>query len=272
MRYILGATAMLGLVACTTQVPNSAPGVPDPTRGVGFGDPQTYAEQQALREAELRGSPLPPAGAISTETSAAGRAASAPLSATRVPPPSDATYAATGAVATPAVSDDIARDTAATLAQTSQSPGQAVVQSGSPGTVPQTVSSTTGISNENSFDAVGSARSINDDAQLLAQNRAQYQVVQPTALPSRSGATQPNVVQYALSTNHAVGTQLYSRTGFNKQAKAQRACGKYASDDLAQADFLAKGGPRKDRLGLDPDGDGFACAWTPSPFRNAVGG
>ena len=22
--------------------------------------------------------------------------------------------------------------------------------------------------------------------------------------------------------------------------------------------------------GLDPDGDGFACSWDPSPFRNAV--
>jgi hypothetical protein len=23
---------------------------------------------------------------------------------------------------------------------------------------------------------------------------------------------------------------------------------------------------------LDPDGDGYACAWTPVPFRKAVGG
>ena len=25
----------------------------------------------------------------------------------------------------------------------------------------------------------------------------------------------------------------------------------------------------RDRMGLDPDGDGFACAWDPAPFRLA---
>ena len=38
----------------------------------------------------------------------------------------------------------------------------------------------------------------------------------------------------------------------------------------AQIDFLAKGGPERDRLGVDPDGDGYACAWNPAPFRAAV--
>ena len=37
--------------------------------------------------------------------------------------------------------------------------------------------------------------------------------------------------------------------------------------DQAQQDFLAKGGPERDRMGVDPDGDGFACAWDPRPFR-----
>ena len=31
--------------------------------------------------------------------------------------------------------------------------------------------------------------------------------------------------------------------------------------------FLEAGGPKRDRKGLDPDGDGFACAWDPRPFR-----
>ena len=56
------------------------------------------------------------------------------------------------------------------------------------------------------------------------------------------------------------------------QTVSERACAKYSSSDLAQSDFLAQGGPRRDRLGLDPDGDGFACAWNPQPFRAAVGG
>jgi hypothetical protein len=77
-------------------------------------------------------------------------------------------------------------------------------------------------------------------------------------------------VNYALQTTHARGTRLYTRTGINLAARAQRVCAGYASADQAQIDFLAKGGPERDRLGVDPDGDGFACAWNPAPFRAAV--
>ena len=45
-----------------------------------------------------------------------------------------------------------------------------------------------------------------------------------------------------------------------------------SSPDQAQIDFLSKGGPERDRLSLDPDGDGYACGWDPRPFRKAVGG
>ena len=31
------------------------------------------------------------------------------------------------------------------------------------------------------------------------------------------------------------------------------------------------GGPERDQFGIDPDGDGYACSWDPSPFRKAVG-
>ena len=33
--------------------------------------------------------------------------------------------------------------------------------------------------------------------------------------------------------------------------------------------FLAAGGPERDRKGIDPDGDGFACGFNPAPFRAA---
>jgi hypothetical protein len=33
---------------------------------------------------------------------------------------------------------------------------------------------------------------------------------------------------------------------------------------------LANGGPERDKEGLDPDGDGFACGWDPRPFRSAL--
>lgn len=126
-----------------------------------------------------------------------------------------------------------------------------------------------GISNENNFDAVSGQRSIGDDAARLAANRAQYQVVQPQALPDRADAG-PNIVAYALSTTNARGTQVYRRIGLNKASKFARACGQFSHPDQAQIAFLEAGGPEKDRNGMDPDGDGFACDWDPTPFRRAA--
>ena len=117
---------------------------------------------------------------------------------------------------------------------------------------------------------MSSERTIASDAARIEQNRQQYQVIQPTALPTRSGTSDPNIVSYALQTSHPRGTRLYSRSGINLASRAQRACAGYPSPDQAQIDFLAKGGPERDRLGVDPDGDGYACAWNPAPFRAAV--
>ena len=122
------------------------------------------------------------------------------------------------------------------------------------------------ISDEQNFDAVAGRETIESDAARIAANRQQYEVVQPTALPSRTGAG-PNIVQYALSTTNAVGEAIYRRSGLSSQNRFLRNCADYASADLAQQAFLANGGPERDRRGLDPDGDGFACAWNPAPFR-----
>lgn len=129
-----------------------------------------------------------------------------------------------------------------------------------------------GISDENNFDAVSGQRSIEGDAAKRAQNQQQYQVIQPTALPTRQGGGGPNIVAFALAAKNAKGERVYNRSGFNAQNKYQRACAGFASQDQAQQAFLAGGGPVKDRKGMDPDGDGFACAWDPAPFRNAVSG
>ena len=134
---------------------------------------------------------------------------------------------------------------------------------------PQLVGSP-GISDENDFDAVAARETIESDAERLARNKAQYQQVPAAPLPSRSGDAQPNIVSYALSTQNARGTRLYSRSGFNLEAKAARNCAAFTSPDQAQIAFLSSGGPEKDKRGLDPDGDGFACAWDPTPFRRAV--
>lgn len=126
-----------------------------------------------------------------------------------------------------------------------------------------------GISDEQDFAAVAARETIESDAERIARNKAEYVEVQPGALPERPGDTGPNIVEFALSTSHAPGVQIYKRGGVSVRSE-EAACAKYASPDLAQQDFLERGGPERDRLGVDPDGDGFACAWDPRPFRTAL--
>lgn len=123
------------------------------------------------------------------------------------------------------------------------------------------------ISDEQDFGAVSNRQTIESDAERLRLLRENRQEVRPTAVPTRSGVDSgPNIVAYALQSRHPVGQKIYRRT-LSSQSKFDRNCAKYTSQDKAQADFLEKGGPQRDRLGLDPDGDGFACFWDPTPFR-----
>ena len=127
-----------------------------------------------------------------------------------------------------------------------------------------------GISDEQDFNAVASRETIESDrARLEAQRRA-YKVIAPTALPRRPSGDNALIVEFALSTTNTVGQPLYRRSGLSGQARFARNCAKYPSSDLAQEAFLKAGGPERDRYGLDPDGDGFACYWDPTPFRLAV--
>ncbi len=127
-----------------------------------------------------------------------------------------------------------------------------------------------GISDEQDFSAVASRETIESDRQRIEANREAYQVIQPEALPARTGESGPSIVQYALSTQNQVGQQVYSRSSFRNGAKFNKNCAKYTSSDQAQEAFLKAGGPNRDRMGIDPDGDGFACYWDPTPFRRAV--
>ena len=246
VRYCLVSGLLLsGLVACAPQVPNSDP-------GVGFGSPT-----DAARELELAGGPataerLAPPQALSSEAlPPAGTAAAIP----------GAPRTAGSSASAQSGGADIAADTAAALAATS---------GGATGASAGSVTSATGLSAENDFNAVSESRSIEGDAALIASNRSQYQVVEPTIVPDRGDTTQPNIVSFALSTSHPKGTRVYSRSGINLTAKGERNCRNFSSADLAQIEFLSRGGPERDRAGLDPDGDGYACTWDPSRFRKAV--
>ena len=126
------------------------------------------------------------------------------------------------------------------------------------------------ISNEQDFEVVSTAQTVESDAERIAANRAKYIVMDVQALPQRPGR-RPNVVDYAIRTNNPIGVQLYNRFGTELKVISFGGCDRYRSKDEAQQDFLAKGGPESDSYGLDPDGDGYACGWDPRPFRLAVG-
>lgn len=213
-----------------------ASNMPDSGAGVGF---QDYGEQQYRSQQEAQNTQLTVQPPTAVETSTL---------------------------------DGNSLETQAAATAAAQNSGVAPLQASPSNAAPQMVTNSAGISNENSFEAVSAERDIQDDAALIAQNRAQYQVVTPTQLPPRPDSNSPNIVAYALQTTNPVGTPLYERSGRYDGNRIGRACGQYNSSDLAQEAFLAGGGPQRDRKGLDPDGDGFACAWDPAPFRAARGG
>lgn len=126
------------------------------------------------------------------------------------------------------------------------------------------------ISDEQEFSAVSARETIASDKERLAQQRANYTQIAPTALPQRDGSTGPNIVDYALRSTNRLGQSIYSRTNPFREKQSVTACGKFPSPDQAQIEFLTRGGPDRDPKSLDPDGDGFACAWDPTPFRSAL--
>lgn len=236
--------ALLALAAC-------APAVPDSGAGVGFGNYSEYVRERESGQLAQARPAAPSQPGFSTERVGAAL----DNAATRTAPPS--TGPQPGRVIGQAAAEPFAADR-----PRGDAPAGIKQEGGE-------MRGSTKMSDEQNFDAVASRETIESDAERRANQRAQYEVIAPTALPQRHGSTGPSIVQFALSTTHAPGVQMYKRGGmFQKDPLV--ACAKYASPDLAQEAFLANGGPAKDRDGLDPDGDGFACGWDPRPFRNAL--
>lgn len=258
---LLTSALILGVVAaCSPAIPDSGREA-GASGGVGF---DNSTDAQLAREAALtNGQPLVPAAVLSDETTTP---AALPRVATVQPLPLPAS-ASTPAATPAAPSDDIAAETAAALAAASSNSGQAPLQASPSNPAPQ---NNTAISDENDFGAVSGRQTIASDAQRIARNREQYQVITPKSIPTRGAGALPNIVQYALNTSNPRGTSVYSRSGFNGASKNARNCARFASPDQAQTAFLSQGGPQRDRKGLDPDGDGFACTWDPAPFRKAA--
>jgi len=250
--------ALLGLVslaACAAPVPDSG-------QGVGFGDYATYGATQAGVQtlpapAPVSATPLPPGGIPTTDLAAAG--------------------IGTAAVSTAPLGAPLGSPLTATTPVPGAAPGTTVVDplrtsgvQASPSNAIPAGMAQNAISDEQDFSAVATRESIESDAARRAQQAAQYQVVQPTALPQAPQDTGPNIVEYALNAPNRKGQPWYSRFIFAGM-NYERNCATFRSADEAQQAFLERGGPERDRLGIDPDGDGFACQWDPAPFLAAVG-
>ena len=263
MRSVVLVAAFAGLSACAPEQPGT---------GAGFSDYDTYREAQLTGAAPLNGA-MPPVGQVpptgfdparvGAAIDAAEQGLGAPLSA--VSPSAQVPLqpqqgASNGAV----IGSSDPMDLFDPNRPRGDAPAGIAVESGEMARV------NGGISDEQDFDAVAGRETIESDAQRIARNRAQYVVIEPTALPQRTGTnTGPNIVQYAITTTNAVGQPLYSRSSI-RLAAPEAACKRYRSPDLAQEAFLRAGGPNRDPRGLDPDGDGFACDWDPGPFRTAL--
>ena len=162
----------------------------------------------------------------------------------------------------------IATDTLAVLGASPVDPATGS-DLGAPAAATDILANNPDISDEQNFDAVAARETIESDRDRLQRQRDAFEVAQPEAVPERPRGTGPNIVAYALETSNQVGVPVHNRSGRFNQDKYRLACAEFGSPDQAQTAFLEAGGPNRDRMGLDPDGDGFACRWDPTPFRNA---
>lgn len=239
MRHLSMALVVLAVAACQ-------PSMPDSAAGVGFDDYDSY---QREREARLRGG--------QTQDAAGSAAGAAPRTASGEP-----MSAIPGLNAAPGAASQEGSDSE----RIAQDAVAAVSGDGRPAPDPTDPE----LSDEQDFEAVAARETIESDRERLQNQRAERQVVEPQPLPERPDGDTPNIVAYALRTTNQVGEQLYERGGLFADSRFRRNCADYNNQDLAQEDFLRRGGPEDDPRGLDPDGDGFACWWEPGPYRNAA--
>ncbi len=238
----LCALAALTLAACGPRV--------QPARGVGFDDFSSFELERARREAALSSQ----AGSIIPAPQING----VPLSQTESAiPSSDLAAAGIGGAGLPVDTGlDPNRTQGLDASPTNAAPILAT-------------NNNAGISDEQNFDAVTGRETIESDAQRRAAQAAAREQIAPTAVPDRPSNTGPNIVEYALNAPNVKGQEWYSRSILSGENRFQRNCAAYATPDDAQRDFMSRGGPERDRLGIDPDGDGFACGWDPAPFKVA---
>lgn len=250
MRPLLSVAALALLTACTPPALREEAGY-DPSFGAGatpYGtlQPQTamppVQSNQAIPSSEIN------SALFGTPTAPGGTAVPpAPMSAMSDPTAPVVAYADPAAPA-PAVLPTV--DPAAV------DPNAAPAATGA-----------LGLSDEQDFSAVTARETIETDKQRIEANKAQYQQIAPTALPERTDSEVSSVVDYAMNAQNKLGESIYKRGSVSAE-KAKAACARYPTDAAAQEAFLKAGGPQRDSKKLDPDGDGFACGFDPTPFQS----
>ncbi len=125
------------------------------------------------------------------------------------------------------------------------------------------------VTDSQDFEWVSARESIETAAARREHSRQSLIVYQPTDLPPQPGNS--SVARFALSVSHGVGSKVYDRPWIQPTMRiVRKRCGKYPDSYSAQVAFLDAGGPAVDTIGLDPDGDGFVCGWTPSIYQRML--
>lgn len=253
---VMGATAVV-LAGCDASAPYS--NVIDTTgRGVGFSD---YAQYMRAQEELSR---------IRRNEAAQARNVQAPTASGPQFAQPSSQPASIGQEAVAAVRGTPSSPSSPTPSATQQFPVAqqdvgAPLSALSPSAPTQSARASTGVS-EQQFtpQPFGTAQ----PDRLVERDFVPQVRVSESEMPAGTGG--PNLFVYALSTQHNVGEQRYNRTNPFRWRRSETACAQFSSQDLAQEAFLAAGGPERDPNHLDPDGDGFACWWDPTPFRQAA--
>ena len=235
------AVALATLTAC-------APTVPDSAAGVGFGDYNSYMRARTAQATPPRVTPPRQVNDLTTQ-----RPASTQTATTRTAAPQGA----------PTEARSIAAQAVAAVRPSAPPQPQQTAATNEP--IPAGAAT---IYRDQVLD-METARATRDAEQAaFERRRSEFQMVEATALPDRPSDV-PNITAFALSTTNAPGQQVHRRSRLTTQNHA-RNCLSFPSDDVAQEEFLRRGGPQRDPLNLDPDGDGFACNWSPEPLRAAA--
>lgn len=242
MRGSLALIVLMAAAGCT-------PPPPVEQGGVGFGDYNAYLR---AREAE--------AAASRTVSVQAPVAPYDPYAAPMDGAPTAEELARAGITGAASLPQVAVQGGAAGLPAQPVSPSAPEVASVAP------VVSHGGISDEQDFQAVATRETIESDKERLERNRALYQQVQPGELPQRPREDTALIVEYAVKAPNRLGESIYPRSSLALTSH-ERACARYPNPEAAQEAFLKSGGPTRDPKNLDPDGDGFACSWDPTPFQ-----